>query len=75
MNEKTRQWNELKGKFNEQAFKFLEYRIHYDNGGVSPWYGCLSNDFVELHLYNSEFRYSDLYYSYMTGLLNAIPTT
>jgi hypothetical protein len=46
------------------AYKILEYRTHYENGGVSEWKPAISNAFVYENIGKVEFRFS------MTALTN-----
>jgi hypothetical protein len=49
--------DKLVEKFGDIAYKQLEYRTHYENGGVSPWYPCLNNKFIYDNIGKLEFAY------------------
>lgn len=44
---KIKHWASLKQKYGDDAHLHLEYRVHYENGGVGAWRKPGSNKFVD----------------------------
>lgn len=41
-------------EFGDRAFERFNYRTHYENGGVSPWYSAISNKFIADNIKKTE---------------------